>query len=96
MLKQRSLRPLLTPIQETGLQKVSAIGESSIGRRLSVISIALALASLAITPVILGPLGILMGVTAVAKGDRYLGMLGLTASAVFGVTGYYLAGALAK
>ena len=64
------------------------------GRRFSIIGLLLALASLAVAPVILGPLGILMGTIAVAKGDRYLGMLGLTASAVLGITGYYLAGAL--
>ena len=64
------------------------------GRRFSIVSLGLALASLAVAPVILGPLGILMGTIAVAKGDRFLGMLGLTASAVLGVTGYYLAGAL--
>ena len=64
------------------------------GRRFSIIGLVLALASLAVAPVILGPLGILMGTIAVAKDDRYLGMLGLTASAVLGVTGYYVAGAL--
>ena len=64
------------------------------GRRFSIISMGLALASLAVAPAVLGPLGILMGTIAVAKGDRYLGMLGLTASAALGVTGYYLAGAL--
>ena len=58
------------------------------------ISIALALASLAVAPAVLGTLGILTGAVAVAKGNRYLGMLGVTASAALGVTGYYLAGAL--
>ena len=66
------------------------------GRRFSIISLVLALASLAVAPVILGPLGILMGTIAVVKDDRLLGMLGLTASAVLGVTGYYLAGALLR
>ncbi len=37
---------------------------------------------------------ILMGMAAVSKGERYLGMLGLTASAILAVTGYYIAGAL--
>ena len=64
------------------------------GRRFSIISMVLAVASIAVAPVILGPLGILMGAAAVAKGDRHLGMLGVTASAALGVTGYYLAGAL--
>ena len=45
------------------------------GRRFIIISMGLALASLAVAPAVLGPLGILMGTTAVAKGDRYLGML---------------------
>ncbi len=64
------------------------------GRRFSIISMGLALASLAVAPAVLGPLGILMGTIAVAKGDRNLGMLGLTASAALGVTTYYIAGAL--
>ena len=64
------------------------------GRWFSSVSMAMALASLAVAPVVFGPLGILMGIIAVAKGDRYLGMLGLTASAALSVTGYYLAGAL--
>ena len=64
------------------------------GRWFSTVSMAMALASLAVAPVVFGPLGILMGIIAVAKGDRYLGMLGLTASAALSVTGYYLAGAL--
>ena len=54
----------------------------------------LALASLAVAPVVLGSLGVLMGTIAVGKGDRFLRMLGVTASAVLGVSGYYLAGAL--
>ena len=73
---------------------MTAVRERKTGRRFSVISLGLALASLAVAPVVLGPLGILMGTIAVGKGDRYLGMLGLTASATLGVTGYYLAGAL--
>ena len=60
----------------------------------SAASVALALVSLAVAPVVFGPLGITLGMIAVAKGDRYLGMLGVTASAVLSVTGYYLAGAL--
>ena len=50
--------------------------------------------TLAVAPAVFGPLGILMGMAAVSKGERYLGMLGLTASAVLAVTGYYIAGAL--
>ena len=52
------------------------------------------LASLAVAPVVLGPLGILMGMVAVAKGDRIGGMVGVTASAALSATGYYVAGAL--
>ena len=55
-----------------------------------------ALASLAVAPVMMSPLGILMGATAIVKGNRYLGMLGVVASAVLGVTGYYVAGALSS
>ena len=68
--------------------------QSKTGHWFSAVSIAMALASLAVAPVVFGPLGIAFGMIAVAKGDRYLGMLGLTASAVLSVTGYYLAGAL--
>ena len=68
--------------------------QSKTGRWFSTVSIVMALVSLAVAPVVFGPLGILMGIIAVAKGDRYLGMLGLTASAVLSVTGFYLAGAL--
>ena len=49
---------------------------------------------MAVAPAVFGPLGILMGMAAVSKGERYLGMLGLTASAALTVTGYYIAGAL--
>ena len=68
--------------------------QSKTGRWFSTVSMVMALVSLAVAPVVFGPLGILMGIIAVAKGDRYLGMLGLTASAVLSVTGFYLAGAL--
>jgi hypothetical protein len=54
----------------------------------------LALVALAVAPVVFGPLGILMGMVAVVKGERYLGMLGVVTSAVLAVTGYYIAGAL--
>ena len=53
-----------------------------------------ALTALETAPVVFGPLGILMGMVAVSKGERYLGMLGLTASTVLAVTGYYIARAL--
>ena len=68
--------------------------QSKTGRWFSAASMVMALVSLAVAPAVFGPLGVLMGIAAVAKGDRYLGMLGVTASAVLSVTGYYLAGAL--
>ena len=54
----------------------------------------MAFVSLAVALGVFGPLGILMGMAAVVKGERYLGMLGVVASAVQAVTGYYTAGAL--
>lgn len=65
--------------------------QSKTGRWFGAGSIIMALVSLAVAPVVFGPLGVLMGAIAVANGERYLGMLGLTASAVLSVTGYYLA-----
>ena len=50
--------------------------------------------SLAFAPGVFGTLGIIMGMIAVVKGERYLGMLGVIASAVLAFTGYYIAGAL--
>lgn len=70
------------------------MGQHKSGRRFAAASMALALVALAVAPVVFGPLGILMGMVAVSKGERYLGMLGLTASAVLAVTGYYVAGPL--
>ena len=67
---------------------------SKSGRWFSAASLAMAFVSLAVAPGVFGTLGILMGMAAVAKGDRYLGILGVVASAVFAVTGYYIAGAL--
>ena len=64
------------------------------GRHFAVASMVLVLAALAVAPVVFGPLGILMGMVAVSKGERYLGMLGPSASAVPAVTGYYIAGSL--
>ena len=68
------------------------MGQNKSGRRFAATSMVLALVALAVTPAVFGPLGILM--VAVSKGERYLGMLGLTASAILAVTGYYIAGAL--
>lgn len=69
------------------------MGQSKSGRRFAVASMVLALVALAVAPVVFGPLGILMGMVAVVKGERYLGMLGVVTSAVLAVTGYYIAGA---
>ena len=71
-----------------------AVGQNKSGRRFAAASMVLALVALAVAPVVFGPLGILMGMVAVSKGERYLGMLGVVASAVLGVTGYDIAGAL--
>ena len=57
-------------------------------------SLVMALVSLAVAPGVFGTLGILMGMAAVVKGERYLGMLGVVASAVLATTGYYIAGEL--
>lgn len=46
---------------------------------------------MAVAPLIFGVLGIAAGMIAVAKGDRYLGMLGVISNAVLAVTGYYIA-----
>jgi len=54
----------------------------------------MALVSLAVAPGVFGTLGIFLGMAAVVKGERYLGMLGVVTSAVLAVTGYYIAGAL--
>jgi len=70
------------------------VGQNKSSRRFAAASMVLALVALAVAPVVFGPLGILMGMVAVSKGERYLGMLGLTASAVLAVTGYYIARAL--
>ena len=73
---------------------MTTVRQIQAGRWFSLISMIMALASLAVAPAVFGPSGILLGIIAVAKGDRRLGMLGVTASAVLGVTGYYLAGAM--
>ena len=70
---------------------VADVPQRKPGRWFSAVSIVAALASLAVAPVLLGPLGVLMGMVAVAKGDRIFGMVGITASAALSVTGYYLA-----
>ena len=71
------------------------INISKPGRRFAVGSIVLAVLSMIVAPGICAMLGILLGVVAIAKGDRYLGMLGVVTSAVLGFTGYYIAAAMA-
>lgn len=88
------MTPTTPTQQESSHPKVVGADPSKRGHWFGAISIVLALASVAVAPVVLGPLGILTGMVAVTKGDRHLGMLGVTASAVLGVTGYYLAGAI--
>ena len=70
------------------------MGQNKSGRRFAAASMVLALVALAVAPAVFDPLGILM--VAVSKGERYLGMLGLTASAILAATGYYIAGALIR
>ena len=70
------------------------MGQNKSGRRFAAASMVLALVALAVAPAVFDPLGIQM--VAVSKGERYLGMLGLTASAILAVTGYYIAGALIR
>ncbi len=65
------------------------------GRRFAVSSMVFAMLSLIVSPGICAVLGILLGMVASAKGDRYPGMLGVVASAGLGFTGYYIAGVLA-
>ena len=52
------------------------MGQNKSGRRFAAASMVLALVALAVTPAVFGPLGILMGMVVVSKGERYLGMLG--------------------
>lgn len=47
--------------------------------------------SIAAMPLVLGPVGVSLGVVAVAKNDRWGGAAGVTVSAACAVTGYYLA-----
>ena len=51
----------------------------------------MAFISVAVAPLIFGVLGIILGMVAVVEGERYLGMLGVTDSAVLAFIGYYIA-----
>ncbi len=61
------------------------------GRWFGFASLIMALVSAAVAPLIFGVLGILFGMAAVVKVALYLGMLGVTSSAVLAFTGYYIA-----
>ena len=77
-----------------GLARRTTVHQSRSGRWFFGASIAMALVSLAVAPGVFGTLGILMGMAAIVKGERYLGMVGVASSGVLAVTGYYLAGTL--
>ncbi len=77
-----------------GLQRRTTVGQNKSGFWFFAGSMIMALVSLAFAPGVFGALGIILGMIAVAKGERYLGMLGVIASAVLAFTGYYIAGAL--
>ena len=74
------------------LARKTTVRQSKSGRWFSAASTTMALVLLAIAPGVFGTLGILVGMAAVVKGERYLEMLGVVASAVLAITGYYIAG----
>lgn len=61
------------------------------GGRWAIGSLMCAALTLAVAPIVLGPLGVVAGALAVWKGARWRGTVGLSASAVAAVIGYYLA-----
>ena len=64
------------------------------GRRWVVGGLVCAAFALAVAPVVFGPLGVVAGTVAVWKGARWWGTAGITASAMAGVLGYFLAAGL--
>ena len=50
--------------------------------------------SVFIAPAVFGPVGVAAGTVAVAKGDKWWGMAGVSGSAVAAVVGFYWAGGL--
>ena len=68
---------------------IATVREVWAGRWFRAFSLVIAVASLAVAPVIPGPLGILTGIIAVCKGDQIWGMVGVTASAALGITRYF-------
>lgn len=65
------------------------------GRRWAIGSLVCATLALAVAPVVFGTLGVIAGTVAVAKGARWRGSVGVSASAVAAVISYYLAAWLA-
>ena len=65
-----------------------------LGRRWVIGSLVCATLALAVAPVVFGTLGVIAGTVAVAKGARWRGTVGVSASAVAAVIGFYLAAGL--
>ena len=59
-----------------------------LGRRWAIVSLVCTAISLAVAPVVFGPLGVVAGMVAVWKGDHWWGAAGVSGSAVAAVTGY--------
>ena len=59
-----------------GVARRTVVHRSKSGRWFFGARLAMALVSLAVAPGVFGTFGILMGMAAVLKGERYLGMLG--------------------
>ena len=64
------------------------------GRLWARASLICAVWSLFIAPAVLGPIGVVAGMVAVAKGDKWWGGLGVSGNAAASVTGYLWAGGL--
>ena len=76
------------------LARKTTVRQSKSGRWFSAASTTMALVLLAIAPGVFGTLGILVGMAAVAKGERYLGMVGDSRQRRVGRNWYYIAGVL--
>ena len=94
MLRMDTYRNGDIQVPTIGLQRRTTVGQNKSGFWFAAGSMIMALVSLAFAPGVFGTLGIVLGMIAVVKGERYLGMLGVIASAVLAFTGYYVAGAL--
>ena len=60
------------------------------GKIFGILSIVFAGLSLLILPIIFGPLGIIMAVIALVKGEKKLGIIGLILSIVLSILGFVL------